>query len=350
MAGQPLARLRTETIQIEVNAARAELTLRAEELAELKNGSRPEEIDEARARVRGANAVAANTAGKLERAESLFRRSALNQEEFDDIREQATAAEQLLKMSEAVLKRIEVGPRPETIAQAEARYLLQQEQVRLLEDRLEKYVITAPFDGFVAAERTQVGEWIQQGDPVAEIIQLDEVKVEANIPADQAVRLSVDAVVRVEFPELPEELFTGVMDRVVPNANPSTRTFPTIVRLTNRLVGGRPVLMAGMLARLEIPTGEREPLLLVPKDAIVFNGPRRSVFVLESASDTADSGTVRSVPVILGVAEGSQIEVESAGPGVLAAGTWVVVEGNERLVDRQPVSILRRSTVEQHLP
>ena len=37
--------------------------------------------------------------------------------------------------------------------------------VAALEDRLRKYTIVAPFAGFVSAEHTEAGAWIQQGDP-----------------------------------------------------------------------------------------------------------------------------------------------------------------------------------------
>ncbi len=250
------------------------------------------------------------------------------------MREQAVTAEQLFKATDAALQRTMSGPRPEQIGQAEARYQLQQEQVRLIEDRLKKFVITAPFDGFVSAERTQMGEWLQQGDPVAEIIQLSELKIEAPVPADQAVQLSPGASVRVEFAELPGDVFTGTVDRVIPAANLATRTFPVIVRLENRIENGRPLMMSGMLARLELPTGARGEMPLVPKDAVVLNGSRRSVFVVDVNTAMPETGTVRALPVSLGIAEGTLVQVEAP----LKANDLVVVRGNERLKDGQAVS------------
>src|SRR5262245_53536230 len=45
--GQPIARLRTGIIQAEVDAAKGELAAREAELEELKNGARPEELEQA---------------------------------------------------------------------------------------------------------------------------------------------------------------------------------------------------------------------------------------------------------------------------------------------------------------
>ena len=333
---QTLARLRTGTLKIELASAQAELSLREQELSELTNGSRPEDLAEARARMLGAKAVMQNTAAKLDRSESLFARNVLNRDDLEDARERSEAARQMFLAAEATLQRITAGPRVEQIAQAEARLQLQREQVRLIEDRISKHNVVAPFDGFVAAEHTQVGEWIQQGDPIAEIIELSTVEVLANVPAEQAVRLESESAVRIEFPELPDEVFTGTLHQVVPDADVRTRTFPVNIRLRNRTVNGRPVLLAGMLARLELSVGTRTRMPLVPKDALVLNGTRRFVLVAEMQGQAGDVWTVRSISVTLGIADGTRIQVN----GDLCAGQLVVVRGNERLREGQQVSIV----------
>lgn len=350
--GQVMARLRTATLEIELAAAHAELVLREEELAELKNGSRPEDVEEAQAKSLGAKIVAENATRKLKRAQTLLEKRAVNQDEVDDLRERAEAAEQIQRAAAAALKRVEVGPRPEAIAQAEARRQLQIEQVRLIEDRLARYVITAPFDGFVAAERTQIGEWVQQGDPVAEVIQLDVVDIRANVPAEHAVGLTLASTVDVKFPELSDSAMTGVVDRIIPSADVRTRTFPVSIRVQNRLKAGRPLLMAGMLARIELPTGELT-VTLVPKDALVLERSEASVWVVDSHPGDASRYTVRQVAVKMGVSDGPLIQVDAP----LSDGDLLVIRGNERLKPpkdpRQPpqaVTILQRRVIDEDSP
>jgi len=328
--GQPLAKLRTGTLEIELQAAQAELTLRQEELRERKNGSRPEEISEAKARMLAAQAIRRNAVTRLNRLQQLYDKKAINDTELDNATEQSEAADQALQALEATLQRIQAGPRVEQIAQAQARVSLQQAQVELIEDRIRKNTIYAPFSGFVTMEHTEVGEWVSSADPIAEMIALDEVEVLSNVPAEQAVRLKRGIEVRVEFQELPGEVFTGSVERVVPIADSRTRTFPVNIRLQNRVVDERPVLMAGMLARAMLPIGSRKVMPLVPKDALVLNGSRRYVFVVSGNKDQKD----RSVAVSLGVADGGLIQVE----GDLAVGDLVVVRGNERLKDGQQVT------------
>lgn len=341
--GQVLARLRTETLEIELAAAEAELDLYQQQLVELKNGSRLEDITEAEANMQSAEAALKNATSKMRRMESLRATSAASTSDLENAREQYAATGFALKATEALLHRIQAGPRPESIAQASAQVELQQQRVNLLQDRMTKFTIEAPFDGFVAAEFTEVGAWIMRGDPIAQVIQMDEVEIQAQVTAEHAVQLRRGDTIRVEFPELPDQLLTGTVDRIVPVAEARARTFPVYVRMKNTVRDGSPMLMAGMLARVDLPAGQRQKLPLVPKDSLVLNETDRTVFVVEldstsgSGEDAQRTGTVRKVSVDLGVAVAGRIQVR----GKIRVGDLVVVVGNERLIPGAKVKILR---------
>lgn len=344
--GQTLAQLRTKTLEIEQAAATAELQLALSRLSELENGSRPEDIAEADAIMQAARAAAKNADSRLERMESLARGSASSLGELDDAKERADAARFALKANQALLQRIQEGPRKETIAQAEAQVELQKQKLELIKDRLKKSTIIAPFDGFVSAEFTEEGAWINRGDPVVEIIQMDEVEILAPVTAEMVVGLRNGDVIRIEFPEIPNQILTGKVDRIVPVAAAQSRTYPVYLRLKNKFENETPMLLAGMLARVDIPVGQRKKYPLVPKDALVLNGNDRSVFVVEydknDSSNQSATGLVRKVPVELGVALDDRIQVI----GEIQAGDFVVVEGNERLVPNSQVKIVIRNKSE----
>ncbi|MCA9212791.1 MAG: efflux RND transporter periplasmic adaptor subunit [Planctomycetales bacterium] len=327
--GQVLAQLRTETLEIEKAAAAAELQLAQQRLAELENGSRPEDIAEAEANVRSAEARLTNAESKLHRMETLATRGASSTTDLQDAQEQAKAAKFTLQATEALYKRIKDGPRVEAIAQARAEVELQTQRLNLINDRIEKFTIISPFDGYVSAEFTEIGAWISRGDAIAEVIQMDEVEVQAPVPAEAVVNLRKGDVLRVEFPDLPNELFTGTIDRIVPIATSRARTFPVIIHLQNKIIDGAPMLLAGMMARVDFPAGERQRLPLIPKDALVLNGTDRAVFVV-------DSGVARKVAVDLGVAVEDRIQVR----GAIKIDDVVVVVGNERLVPNSSVKVI----------
>ena len=327
--GQTLAQLHIETLQIEQTASEAELSLATNRLAELKNGSVPQDIAEADANKRMAATSLKNAVSKLQRIQSLG--SAASGVEIGDAREEANAAKFSLMAAEALLDRVKNGPRKEQIAQAAAQVELQKQRLNQIKDRINKCTIVAPFDGFISSEYTEVGNWINRGDPIVQIIQLDEIEIHAPVTAESVVRLRKGDVIRVEFPELPNEIFTGTIARIVPVAAARARTFPVHIRLKNRIENETPLLLAGMLARVEVPVGQRKSLPLVPKDALVLNGNDRFVYVVESNGKL--EGTVRKVTVDLGVAVDNQIQVI----GKLKVGDLIVVEGNERLVPNTKV-------------
>ena len=341
--GQVLARLRTDTLNIELAAAKANLRLREQELLELQNGSLQEEKDQAAARLAGAKLLLTFSESKFKRIELLFRKGrAATAEDVEEAQSLWGRAEQSFLAAKAASALVSRGPRIEQIEQAKARAAVQTEQVRLIEDKILKHSIVAPFDGYITAEHTQVGEWVSQGDPIAEVIVLDAVDIQVAVVGDVIPRLKRGETVRIEVSVLPGDVFIGTVEQIVPKADPRSRTFPVKIRVQNTKRGDVPRLIAGLLARVHLPTGTEQRAKLVPKDALVLDRTKRSVFVIDVDSQHPDRGVARFVPVELGVADGGLIQVLGTR---LKSGQLVVVRGNERLEDGQAVAIKAKIAV-----
>lgn len=332
--GQTLCQVRTKTLELQLAATKAEMVAREQRLAELKNGSRPEEIEQARARMVGAQAEREYTQARLERKQDVFNRQAGSQEELDEAKATATKAAEAEKEAKAAYDLVVNGARVEQIAQAEAQVAFQQEEISRQQDIIDRHTIVAPFDGYVTVEHTEEGEWLVQGGPVVEIVELDQVDVEALVLEDYIGYLDTQTPARVEVGALPNEAFVGQVVAVLPQADVKSRSFPVKVRVENRRVGQGTLLKAGMFARVTLPVGVTEAAVLVPKDALVLSDQKPEVFVFEANSQGSALGKVRAVPVTLGVTMGGRIQVR----GDLKPGQQVVVEGNERLRSDEMVS------------
>lgn len=332
--GQPLAQLRTKTISIEVEAAKAELELRRQELAELVNGARPEEIAEAKAALAGAKALRDYRLARYRRVETLNRGNASSQEELEEALSAHVAAEQNYLRAQATRDLVVNGPREEEIAQARARVAVQTEVVNRLEDMKAKYTIRAPFEGYVVARHTEVGAWVTQGDAVAEVVQLDPIEITVSIPEAYVSYLRRGAEVRVLIDALPEEVFIGEIWRVIPQADLRSRSFPVKIRLENPRKEEGHLVKAGMLARATLAVGAKTQALLVPKDALVLNRGTTNVIVVGKDMKS------RPVDVRLGVVTGSLVQILDRTDSI-KAGDRVVVRGNERLRPGTPVEIVR---------
>ncbi|WP_197169138.1 efflux RND transporter periplasmic adaptor subunit [Novipirellula galeiformis] len=334
--GQPLAQLRTATIGIEIAGAEAELALREAELAELKNGSRVEEIALAEALRDVAKANNEYAKAKLERAKRLFNEaSGISVDEFESDQAAALVAAATMAQTESSYRLVVEGPRQEQIDQAAARVEMQVQKIASLNDRRNKYTLRSPYSGFVSRELTEAGAWVSQGNPVAQIIEIDPVEIEVYVPEGSIrfVHPGDDVIVSVEA--VPDQTFAGTIDQIVPLADPLARTFPVRVRVANPAVESRHPLMPGMLARVTLPTSERQTRLLVPKDAIQLGGSTPTLYRVVDGKATL-------TPVITGPSRGSWVAVHSQVPGQLNPGDLVVTRGNERLRPGQAVVITNK--------
>jgi RND family efflux transporter MFP subunit len=349
-AGQTLAQLLTQTIQLELRAAEAELQLRKKELEELQNGLRPEEIEQARAQMEAAKAGQDYMKARRERTESLFRQGrAASEEDRQEAVSASVRALELFNEAVAAHKLAVAGPRQEKKDQADARVKMQQALVDKLRDQLQKHTIVSRFTGYVTTEHTEVGQWVKQGEPVAEVVALDQVDVEAHVVEHYIRFVQIGAPVRVDIPALAEPVLPGSVALVVPQADVRSRTFRVKIRVPNSFADDRPMIKAGMLARVTLPTGAPQEALLVRKDALFLGGGTPIIWVISPGSAEVvpdpNSGTpfnqapVQPVPVRLGVAADDLIQVIDDVDRLshkIRPGDLVVVKGNERIAPPQP--------------
>ncbi|MCC7336059.1 MAG: efflux RND transporter periplasmic adaptor subunit [Pirellulaceae bacterium] len=343
---QPLARLLTATIALELEAAEAEWKLRQQELVELKNGSQELEIEQARARLEASRVLAEYLEKDTRRLSQLGANSAISASEVEDSHSRWLAAQQRYIEAQAAYQLAVDGPRPERIAQAEFRVAMQAAVAEKLKDQIGKHTLYSRFAGYVTVEHTEVGQWLPRGEPVAEIIALDEVDVLARVIEAHIPFIHVGDKATVEVPALGGRKLEGTVAAIIPEADERSRTFPVKVRVANEFnAAGEPLLKAGMLARADLATGNQQTVLMVPKDALVLGGKSTLIWTIDSASiepavvssqaaSASDmlEANAQAIPVQTGVEQDDWIEVR----GDIAAGTAVVVRGNERIPPARP--------------
>ena len=340
--GEPIAMLLTGLLEIERRGAVAELERLRQALAEVQTGSRPEELDQARAMVEGADARLEFARSRFDRLRRLAERGTSTAEELHDAETEQRQAAAQLAAARATLALVEAGPRGEKIAQAAAAVAAQEAAVDRIDDQLAKHTIRAPFTGWVVQRFTEEGAWVSRGGLVARIVELDEIDVVVQVPELSIGGLRAADAVRLEFDAAADRTWIGRVARVVPQADLLARSFPVRVRLANEILDGEPVLRGGMIARAWLPVGKAGRATIVPKDALVLGGALPLVYVVTpgpigptetaglapSAAGTAGTaGTVRPVEVTLGVTVDGGVAIR----GAVAAGELVVIRGNERL-------------------
>ncbi|MCP4857536.1 MAG: HlyD family efflux transporter periplasmic adaptor subunit [Fuerstiella sp.] len=350
-AGTVLAQLRMESTELALDEQRAVL---AEKIAQHQQILEPrkEDVEEAEAQHLASAAASAHAEQRLKELQSLASRGATNPSAVDDAELTYNEVRHRLLAANAVFQRVSAGARDEEKQQANARLQAQEKHVAWLMAEKEKRITRAPFDGFLVQEQTYLGQWLSKGDPVATMVQLDEVDVE--IPVDQGFisQVAIGHSVRLKIAGTPDPSsadgrWTGTVNSIVPRSASETgsRSFPVIVRIKNRMNGTPdvpiPTLREGMVAEAEF-FGSSFQAILVPKDTLVRTSRGTFVFAINSATDGKPS-SVRQVMVQPGISQDEWIQVSGSD---LESGMLVVTEGAERLRPFQSVQLIQETSDE----
>lgn len=245
--------------------------------------------EEARQMVNGAKANFVKARLQYERIEKLYRDKAISSREKEQTEAEYLASEARLKQAQEGLARSEAGVR-------QAQKVV--EGARITQNYT---VIQASEDGEVVKRLVQPGDMAVPGKPLLILQTAGSLRLEAFVPESliSQVRPGRDMGVLIDALE---KKVQGVVEEVVPSADPKTRTFLIKVGLPS-VLGAYP----GMFGRLLIPAGKRTAVL-VPAAAVRRVGQLETVMIKE--------GNVwRTIYVKIGQAHGDKVEVLSGLQG-----------------------------------
>jgi membrane fusion protein (multidrug efflux system) len=272
------------------------------------------------------------------------------EKELNDVEKQHRAAERRLSAEKAELEQWKNGPRKEEIAKAKFEAAAQGAVVERLSREVERAAIRAPFDGFVVAKRSEIGEWVNAGfgsSAVAEMVAIETVRVRADVPEAAIPFARAGAGATIEIESLGRTL-TAPIARVIPQAAAAARTFPVELDVAN----ADHTLLPGMFVWTRVPSGPSGKRLMVSKDALVSHGTSKQVFVVRApppsppGASSGPAGVPNGAPaaptgpmampvaVTTGLEIGGEVEISGAE---IRAGDRVVVRANERLMGPMPV-------------
>lgn len=223
---------------------------------------------------------------------------------------------------------------------AEPKELLEQHQAELdqaqasvqqLDARIAQKQIRAPFPGVIGVRQADLGQYLNPGDAIAALANIDRLYVDFSIPQQALAQVRVGATVRVAADAWPGRAFVATVSAIEPRVDRDTRNLRLQATLDN--AGG--ALRPGMhvSAALQLPP-ERQALVL-PATAVQLSAAGDSVVAIRG-DRPRQAGTAERVAVTLGRRIGDDVVVTRG----LRAGDVVVTEGQLRI---QPGAALRVS-------
>ncbi|KFC75531.1 Secretion protein HlyD precursor [Bosea sp. LC85] len=164
-SGQVLAKLDTSRLQPQIDQMEATVGAQKAALDRLRNGTRPEEIAQARSNLESARADSVNAAAQYERRRALSA-NAVSQQDLDAAKALAEVTKAKLDVARSALDLALAGPRSEDIAQAEAQLRGSQAQLALVRRQLVDAELIAPFDAVIRSRLMEPGEMASPSRPV----------------------------------------------------------------------------------------------------------------------------------------------------------------------------------------
>jgi membrane fusion protein (multidrug efflux system) len=185
--------------------------------------------------------------------------------------------------------------------------------------------VKAPFDGLIAQRFVSVGEFVQPGTRLFELVALDPIEVEFRVAEVDSSRVRAGQVVGVRVAPFPDEVFQATVTLVSPMIDPASRT----LRVKGTLANPDGRLKPGLFARADLGVSHREGVLMIPEEAILQRSDGQVVFRLAGA-DRVERRNVHT-----GVYKDGRVEVIEG----LAPGDHVVTRGHIGLVDGSVVAV-----------
>lgn len=312
-AGQVLAELDKETLRARLREARANLeaanaSLQAAEAQASKNAVEAEAPDVAFAKA------------AVDRATALQVQALVSRESLDQA---ASAYQQALNRQRAAASQLLIARA--RVAEARAQRAQSQAAVERAEEELANATLRAPINGTVLTRDVEVGSAVSSilnlGANATLVMTLGDIgQVFVRGKVDEAdigvVRLQQPA--RITTESFPGTAFTGRVTQISPIGvdKDNVITFEVEVSIEN----ADRALKANMTANAEIILEEHADTLHIPEAAITYDAQRAaSVQVFDAAAP----GGRRTVPVTIGISNGTRTEITSG----LQAGDRVVLPG-----------------------
>jgi membrane fusion protein (multidrug efflux system) len=218
--------------------------------------------------------------------------------------------------------------------QAKTQYLSLEKSIAQMKDQVAKTTITAPFDGIVDHILADVGSSLAPGmTPVVRVINLDEMKVSAQIPEIHLNNIKKAAKVAVNIPVLNKTL-PAEINAVGNFINPNNRSFRVEIGLENNIGDLKP----NMTVMLNINDYKNEAAILVPsKNILEDQAGAKYVYTLERA--TGQEGMYKAIKTFVKTGKNSDNKTEILEG--LSAGDQIVEDGIRLVKDQQLVKIIQ---------
>ncbi len=218
---------------------------------------------------------------------------------------------------------------------ARARAALEQSKTRARQTQLalEKTEIVAPFNGVVASQPVEVGDFLQRGDTCIGLMEIDPILVVGQVAEKDIHQLAMDDSVTIEL--IAGRPLTGKVSYIGHSPDMSTRTFPVEVTVANPGAEVR----AGMTATMHVTVGVEDVHLISPASMVLDKHGRVGVRIV----DSENRARFKVIEVVGEGPAGVRVKGLPDEVNLITVGQEDVLEGQVVKMDFTPIAALVRN-------
>lgn len=268
-------------------------------IVQVENDLKLVALEQAKAQLMAAQTNYDKAQKDLKRYDDLFKQQIATQNDIENARLAARAAEAQLKSAEAALK--------------------------LAQRHYDDAAIKAPLAGRLADRYVNEAAMVMPGDKIGVVVDSRNMKLRSSVAENEVALVKVGQPVEIIADALAGAKFSGKVFSVAQKAN-SERTYPVEILVQNDKGES---LKSGMFGRATIQVAKADHAIVVPSEAVLTDASRNNYVFVEA------SGAAKQVEVKLGLQQDGQVQIISGLP----AGARLVVAGQQRLADGAKVVV-----------
>lgn len=312
--GETILTLDANGIRADLAQARIQLLAAQDNLRNARAGGPPDEKAEVTGQLRQAEVDVDRLQHRQEALEKLFQTHASTQDELSQngaALERARALlETLQKKKSGIADRAALEEKSSLLRTQQA-----EEQIQLLEKKLQSATVTSAVDGTLYSFPLRAGDFVRVGDVLAEIADLHKVRLRAFVDESDLGGLKLDQAVRITWDAIPDREWTGRTEQIPRQV--LSRGSRSIGEVLCSVDNEKLELLPNVNVDVRILVQEKDNALAVPRATVRTEQGKHYVLVL-------DGDRLRRREVQLGMANGTTYEIVSG----VAEGDQVALSSN----------------------
>ena len=197
-------------------------------------------------------------------------------------------------------------------------------QQALARTRLDKMTIKAPFDGRTGLRLVSPGDYVNTGQELVELTDLNTMKADFRIPEIYLAALKPGSKINVQVDAFPGRIFQGEVYAIAPSADTRAHNIEVRARIPNP----EGLLRPGLFAKVDLVTKQEDAAVMIPEQAIL---PQNGGFFVMRV---ADGNMVELVPVEMGQRRPGTVQIVNG----LTKGDVIITASQIKLFPGMPVT------------